>query len=373
VATLDTTRQGIIVRDSGRDLAEVVIDEVVVSRSGRRVSRIDELEVELVDGDDASLQRIERALRAAGALDADERPKLFRALGLVRPEGKPPGRKAKPMKHLTAMLEAQYRAILQHDPGTRLGSDPEELHQHRVAIRRLRALLQAAQPMLDPDWVTDVRRELAWAGRALGEVRDLDVLLGHLDQDAQHLPVEQRHAFDTLTVAITSRREEARKRMLKTLRAPRYMRLLDRLEGELIAPPSSAQQLSLERIASDEFERLAREMAELGPDPADKALHNARKTTKRARYAAELAERARGRKATRFIAATKLLQDVLGDHQDAAVAERTIRELAKGAPSEAAYAAGMVAERQRERRRVARAAYPRAWKPVRKRGRAAWS
>ena len=161
--------------------------------------------------------------------------------------------------------------------------------------------------------------------------------------------------------------------MLKTLRAPRYMRLLDRLEGELIAPPSGDQQPSLERIAGDEFERLAREMAELGPDPADKALHDARKTAKRARYAAELAERARGRKATRFIAATKLLQDVLGDHQDAAVAERTIRELAKGAPSEAAFAAGMVAERQRERRRVARAAYPRAWKAVRKRGRAAWS
>jgi hypothetical protein len=38
-----------------------------------------------------------------------------------------------------------------------------------------------------------------------------------------------------------------------------------------------------------------------------------------------------------------------------------------------AVAAGMVAERQRERRRVARAAYPRAWKAVRKRGRAAWS
>jgi CHAD domain-containing protein len=67
------------------------------------------------------------------------------------------------------------------------------------------------------------------------------------------------------------------------------------------------------------------------------------------------------------------LQDVLGDHQDAAVAERTIRELAEGAPSEAAFAAGMLAERQRERCRVARAAYPRAWKAVHKRGRAAWS
>jgi len=114
-------------------------------------------------------------------------------------------------------------------------------------------------------------------------------------------------------------------------------------------------------------------MAELGPDAADTALHEARKTAKRARYAAELAERARGRKATRFIAATKQLQDVLGDHQDAAVAERTIRELAEGASSEAAFAAGMLAERQRERRRVARAAYPRAWKTVRKRGLAAWS
>ena len=53
------------------------------------------------------------------------------------------------------------------------------------------------------------------------------MLLGHLDQDAQHLPVEQRHAFDTLTVAITARREQARERMLKTLRAQRYMRLLE--------------------------------------------------------------------------------------------------------------------------------------------------
>ena len=106
-----------------------------------------------------------------------------------------------------------------HDPGTRLGSDPEELHQHRVAIRRLRALLQAAQPMLDAGLGRrDLRRELAWAGRALGEVRDLDVLLEHLDQDAQRLPVEQRHAFDTLTVAITSRRDEARQRMLTDLR-----------------------------------------------------------------------------------------------------------------------------------------------------------
>ena len=40
-----------------------------------------------------------------------------------------------------------------------------------------------------------------------------------------------------------------------------------------------------------------------------------------------------------------------------------IRELADGAPG-AAFAAGMLAERQRERRRDARAAFPEAWRPV---------
>ena len=161
--------------------------------------------------------------------------------------------------------------------------------------------------------------------------------------------------------------------MLKTLRAQRYMRLLDRLEGELAAPPTGDQELSLERIAGDEFERLAREMAELGPDPADKALHEARKTAKRARYAAELAERARGRKASGS-------SPQPSSCRTCSATTRTPRSLSarsaswpKARSSEAAFAAGMLAERQRERRRVARAAYPRAWKTVRKRGRAAWS
>ena len=193
--------------------------------------------MELVEGDRSSLERIERALRAAGALDADERPKLFRALGLVRDERAPPERKAPAIEHLTWMLERQYRAILVHDPGTRLGSDPEQLHQHRVAIRRLRALLRASRPMLDDGWVDEVRAELAWAGRALGEVRDLDVLLEHLRADAAALGDRERSAFEALTGRIGERRDKARRLMLAALRSTRYVRLLERLESELRDPP----------------------------------------------------------------------------------------------------------------------------------------
>jgi CHAD domain-containing protein len=372
VAILDTHRSGLRVRADGRDLAEVVMDEVEVSGSRAAVSRIEELEVELVDGDDRSLQRIERALRAAGALDTDERPKLFRALGLVRASRRQPRRSAGPMRHLTAMLEEQYRAVLIHDPGTRLGDDPEALHQMRVAVRRLRALLRVARPMLDREWVTTLRAELAWVGSALGEVRDIDVLLDHLRADAAALGEEERVAFEPLTAQLEARREAARAALREDLGSSRYLRLLDRLESELSAPPARGRRRTLARIVAKEHKKLRREVKALGDDPTDEALHETRKQAKRARYAAELAERSRGRKATRYIAAAKRVQDVLGDHQDAHVAEAVIRDLAQEAPSSAAFAAGMLAEHQRERRKQARREFPSTWKTLRRRGRDAW-
>ncbi len=376
VATLDTLRKGVVVRDHGRDLAEVVVDEVTVSGNGTTVRRLDEMEVELVDGDDESLQRIEHALRAAGALDADERPKLFRALGLARGDQKPPRRSAPAIDHLVAMLERQYRSILVHDPGTRLGTKPEDLHQHRVAIRRLRALLRAARPMLDAGWVRDLRTELRWAGGALGEVRDLDVLLEHLNADAAVLDARERAAFATLLDQVTARRGSARRTMLSDLRQARYTRLLDRLENELSSPPVVDETVELRAIAAAEYRRLRKKMRALGDAPEDDQLHAARIAVKRSRYAAELAEGSVGNPASKFIAAAKRLQDVLGEHQDAAVAERVVRDLLDDAtgpvPLQAAFAAGMLVEHQRERRRDARAAVPGAWKSLRKRARV-WS
>ena len=78
------------------------------------------------------------------------------------------------------MIAVQVGELIAHDPGTRLGDDPEELHQARVATRRLRAVLRAARPLLDPGWTESLRAELSWLGGALGPVRDLDVLLDHL-------------------------------------------------------------------------------------------------------------------------------------------------------------------------------------------------
>jgi CHAD domain-containing protein len=369
VARLRTHRAGVLVRAGGRALAEVVVDSVAVFEGRRIARRFEELEVELVDGTVSDLRGIVRRLRQAGAVEADLRPKLFQALDLPPPEGDArPARDAPVSEHLGAALRAQYRAIVLHDPGTRLGQDSEELHQMRVATRRMRAMLRAARPLLDSEWVRALRAELGWLGGALGPVRDLDVLVEHLRADAGALGGEDEGAFLTLILKLEAERAADRDALLAVLADPRYIALVERLDADTRASPAARSNRTLRDLAAREFRRLRKAMRALGADPPDDELHAARIAVKRARYAAELAERSTGRGATAFIREAKVLQDVLGDHQDAAVAEARIRALVGArAPAVQAIAAGRVIERQHERRRAARAAYPKAWRDLERR------
>jgi CHAD domain-containing protein len=68
---------------------------------------------------------------------------------------------------------------------------------------------------------------------------------------------------------------------------------------------------------------------ELGKHPSDDALHDIRVRTKRLRYAAEAVAPISGKRAQKFARAAARLQEVLGDLNDAVVAEAWLREWAK--------------------------------------------
>ena len=75
-----------------------------------------------------------------------------------------------------AVLRRQLAVLRAKEPGTRLGEDPEELHDMRVATRRLRAALDLFAEVL-PIRSRNFRGELGWLAGVLGAVRDLDVQL----------------------------------------------------------------------------------------------------------------------------------------------------------------------------------------------------
>jgi CHAD domain-containing protein len=358
VARLRTRRETVLV-----DGAEVVHDSVAVLDGQRVAQRFREIEVELVGGTEKTLRRLEKSLARAGAASAGTlRPKLYRALDVDVPAPARLKRGTPPAAALGLALGEEVRQLMLHDPGVRLGSDPEELHQMRVATRRLRAFLRAGRELLDRSWSEPLREELRWLGRALGPARDLDVLIERLAADVAALG-DDPATVEGLLGDLDAERADARGVVVDALSSDRYLALLDRLE-HVADPELSGEELSLRDVWRAEWRRTRKAFARLDEGSPDSELHAGRIRVKRARYAAELASHELGKRGASFVEAAKELQDVLGEHQDAAVAEERIEAwVATGVRGEVA---SRLVERERERKTATRGDWPKAWKALRK-------
>jgi CHAD domain-containing protein len=366
IATLRTHRSGRVVVAAGTDIAEVVQDSVDVLEDGRPVRSFNEIEAELVDGDAPALRTLEQELRKAGAADPDGRPKLFQALDLRLPAEHKRGKSRRAC--FAAALTDQYREILTHDPRTRLGDDPDALHDHRVAVRRLRAMLRAGRPMLDRQWADDLRGSLKGVGRALADVRDLDVLIEQLRADVAELEGTVRAGGDRILETLEERRERAQAELSDTLAGGAYISLLNRLEHAVHEPRFSGSG-SLAKAVTKEHRRVRRKARRLRKKPRDRELHEVRKAVKRARYAAELAAAVGAKGTGKYVKRAKTVQDVLGDHQDAVVAAEVLYGLeGDRADPDLARAVEALVDREDARRAAARAAFPKAWRQFDKRG-----
>lgn len=269
-------------------------------------------------------------------------------------------------------LDASVGRFLAHEPGVRAGGDPEDVHQARVACRRMRSDLRTFRDFVDTEWATDLRAELRWLGGELGAVRDKEVLLDRLREHAAALPLAEHETVERVTRRLTADWEASRTTLLAALDTARFRALRARMQDAAIAPrcTDAAQEHpreSLPAVVRRPWKRVRNAVAALGDDPADEALHEVRILAKRARYAAEAVVSVFGADAGRFAAAMAEVQDVLGEHQDAVVARQWLSKTAVECSPVEAYAVGMLADVEWRAGAAARSRFRTVWRDARQR------
>ena len=359
VAKLSTKTNGKRVKRGSHTLARVQVSSVAVL-DGRRVTEaFHELVLEPLAADRKELGRLEKALRRAGAKPGHASAPVARALGSEALDESPAA--TPDLERLRMFFREQFARMLAHDPGVRLGEDPEELHQLRVATRRLRSVLRTASPLLEATWAQALRDELSWLGDELGVARDIDVLTEHLRAEAADLDPADRRALKPLFDDLAAEGKDARSRVLEALRSERYFALLATARGRCRCAAGRRRRRLARKAARKEFDRAGQ-----GDGRArGRAVRRGSASGSHQGQARPLRRRApRGRRwasaGKRLIAAAKAFQDVAGEHQDAVVAEERIRKLAARQARRSAPLSprGSSSQRERERRARPRPRFP---------------
>jgi CHAD domain-containing protein len=263
-----------------------------------------------------------------------------------------------------ASLRRSFAALLMHEPGTRLGDDPEALHDMRVAIRRLRAMLALFADALPPR-AAGYRATLGWIADALGGVRDLDVQLERLEGWRTQMEADDADALATVAEVLRGRRVAARRRMLRVLDCARYDRFIQRFAAMLRGPTPRrgiARRPIVDSARTSVRTRM-RKVRKRGdgivPTSPPVAYHRLRIDCKKLRYALEAHADVYGKPARRLASSVTALQDLLGCHQDAEVAISDLRAFCERRTPRlsrrAIFVIGKIAERyEREARRLRR-------------------
>lgn len=273
------------------------------------------------------------------------------------------------------VLRKYVTQMTDNEGGTREGTDAECLHDMRVAARRLRTALSTFRAAFDGEEVRALREELKWLGGALGSVRDWDVHMDLLIAETDTMEHSARDHLNPYVEWLRSEREAARRVMLEALHSKRYKDLVERLtrlhksEMSTSAPTNGPETLA--SLAPSILKRAARNSllndCAFDPKSPDEALHQLRKDVKRFRYTCEFVAPLYGGSMKNLIDKLKVLQGILGTHQDAVVAQHLIlsgaETLSKKGPQEIGLylSMGRLMQIQRELQGEARSGWHDIW------------
>ena len=271
-------------------------------------------------------------LQAVYQLDQEPDERLKELLGRTKPGIEPQDNLAEAGRKVMGYHFAQ---MILHEAGTRLGEDIEELHDMRVATRRMRAAFEVFSEAFSRKAVKVHLKGLRATGRALGRVRDLDVFMEKAQQYLDSVPQEQRSGLNPLLTLWEDERQEDRTKMLEYLDSPDYANFKRKFlkfvttpgAGSKEGPEQDPNQVKLV-VPILVYTRLAavRAYGPLLESATIDQLHALRIEFKKLRYTLEFFSEVLGKETKRLITDIKKLQDHLGDLNDADVACTILRQ-----------------------------------------------
>jgi len=247
-----------------------------------------------------------------------------------------------------AILRAQLAAMLLCEAGVRFSTDPEYVHDMRVATRRMRAAAIIYGDFFRKRALDKALTSLRHTARLLGAVRDQDVANERLERFLQKRTPGQENAITAVLDEWRLLRVAQHKVLLRWLDSAKYRRFVATfarfcqragegarkypvVAGEAPAPhqvrhvaPSLILQ-HFEQVRA--FEALFDETATGGAVVPVATLHALRIQCKYLRYNLEFMQRELGEDGARLVTELKQLQDTLGNLNDAEVSRSLMAAL----------------------------------------------
>lgn len=382
VAHLRTERTPYILCDEDGEPALELVDDTVSILDGKHVAaRFREIEVEALTQAAAKgslIAIVVDVLQAHGATPGTaskaatavgpraSAPPDVVELGHVAPDD-PAG------DAVRAHIAKHVRRFLLQDVRVRRDL-PDSVHQMRVAARRLRSGLRGFGPLVEADWAKHLRDELGWIAGELGAVRDTEVMIKRLDERAADLPPDESFLAQTaVDRTLNARITDARVHALGAMRSERHHQLLIDLVDAATSPKLTAKADEpcfdvLPPLVEKTWKRLAKDVDALHLDSPAYPWHETRIAAKKARYAAEAVEPVFGKPAKELVKGLEEVTEILGDHQDAHVAQMTLKSLAADADIDAptGFALGLLFALEVDYEMALRREFRRLWPRIEK-------
>jgi CHAD domain-containing protein len=227
------------------------------------------------------------------------------------------------------------KAIKVNEQGTIANIDSEFLHDFRVAVRRTRAGLSQFKGVIPDKMSTYYADFFSWLGQVTGPTRDLDVYLLNFASYKNSLPLSIRDDLDPLYDFLLLKQKKSQKELAKKLSSIQYLTVLsewkDYLKEQAPTNPIEANaNLTIEQFSNSRllksYHRVLKQGSKINETSPSEALHDLRKSCKKLRYLMEFFQSLYPEPPVKhFIKNLKGLQEVLGNFQDYAVQENTLK------------------------------------------------